>query len=226
VGHHQPGDDIKRRNAVLTIQKSSAISSRRNATRVGPSEASISINFVGWSYKMRKLLFALPWAALSAAAPAQESGNMPPYTYDPGPHAGNWESTLTGTGQSDDDFDNSNFGVTGSVGHYFTKNFIVTFKQGIQANETRDSTLVNGRSVVQAAYQWDFAKWQPYLGINVGGIYGAGIEDSAIVGPEGGLKYFVNESTFLFGSIAYEVPIDECCKDGIVPYSVGIGFDF
>ncbi len=175
---------------------------------------------------MNRLLIVFPLVALSATAQAQDLGDMPPYTYDPGPHAGNWESTLTGTGQSDDDFDNSNFGLTGSLGYYFTKNFIVTFKQGVQANETGNSTLVNGRSVLQAAYQWDLAKWQPYLGINVGGIYGAGIKDDAVVGPEGGLKYFVNESTFIFGSIAYEVPIDECCKDGIVPYSIGIGFDF
>jgi hypothetical protein len=192
----------------------------------GPGEASILMNVEGWSSKMKKQLLAFPLLALSAVVLAQESGNMPPYTYDPGPVAGNWESTLTGTGQSDDDFDNSNFGLTGSLGYYFNKNFIVTFKQGVGANETGDSTLVNGRSVLQAAYQWDLAKWQPYLGINVGGIYGAGIEDNAIVGPEGGIKYFVNESTFIFGSIAYEVPVDECCKDGIVPYSLGIGFDF
>lgn len=175
---------------------------------------------------MNRLLFAVPFLTLSAAAAAQEAGDMPPYTYDPGPHAGNWESTLTGSGQSDDDFDNSNFGLTGSVGYYFTKNFIVTFKQGAQIDEVNDSTLVNGRSVLQAAYQWDFAKWQPYLGINAGGIYGAGIEDEAIVGPEAGIKYFVNESTFIFGSIAYEVPVDECCHDGTVPYAIGIGFDF
>ena len=174
---------------------------------------------------MKPYLTLVPMLFLSAASYAQ-SGTMPPYTNDPGPHAGNWESTLTGTGLSDDSFDAPNFGVTGSLGYYFTKNFLVTFKQGVQLDDAADSTLVSGRSIVQAAYQWDFAKWQPYVGMNVGGIYGAGINDEAVFGPEAGLKYYVNESTFLFGNVAYEVPVDECCKDGIVPYSVGIGFNF
>jgi len=151
---------------------------------------------------------------------------MPPYTLDPGPHPGNWETTITGTGQSDNEFDNSNFGFTGSIGRYLTKNFILTFKQGLQFGEVNDSSLVNGRSVMQAAYQWDFARWQPYLGMNLGAVYGAGIDDDGVVGPEGGIKYFVNESTFIFGNIAYEVPVSDCCGDGSIPYSLGVGFNF
>lgn len=186
---------------------------------------------------MKHLLIALPFTligTLHAAEPGAPSttaaetgrGEMPPYTYDPGPHAGNWETTLTGTGQSDDDFDNSAFGVTGSLGHYFTKNLIATFKQGLSLNDNGDSTLVNGRSVLQGAYQFDLAKWQPYIGLNVGYMYGADVDDEGIFGPELGVKYFVNESTFMFGNIGYEVPFDHCCNDGTVPYSVGVGFDF
>ena len=175
---------------------------------------------------MSRLLFALPLVAASAFAFAQSDEKMPPYTLDPGPHAGNWEATLTGTGQSDDEFEDSNFGLTGSLGRYYTENWLFTFKQGIQANDTGDSTLIGARSIVQGAYQWDFAKWQPYLGMNVGFLYGADINDEAVFGPEAGVKYFVNESTFIFGNISYEVPVDECCNDGVVPYSVGIGFDF
>lgn len=174
---------------------------------------------------MKQFLFILPLAALSAMVSAQSDG-MPPYTLDPGPQAGNWEATLNGTGLSDDDFDDPSFGVAGSIGYYYTKNIIWTFKQGLLETDTGDSTLINGRSVMQAAYQWDLAKWQPYVGMNIGGVYGAGIRDEAIAGPEVGVKYFVNESTFMFGNIAYEVPVDECCNDGVVPYSVGIGFDF
>lgn len=174
---------------------------------------------------MKQFLFVLPLVALSAVAVAQSDG-MPPYTHDPGPQAGNWEATLNGTGQSDDNFDSPNFGVAGSIGYYYTKNWIWTFKQGLFESDSGDSTLISARSVAQAAYQWDLAKWQPYLGINIGAVYGAGIDDRGIVGPEAGVKYFVNESTFVFANIAYEVPVDECCKDGVIPYSVGIGFDF
>ena len=62
--------------------------------------------------------------------------------------------------------------------------------------------------------------------VNLGGIYGADVEDDGLVGPEVGVKYYVNESTFLFGNIAYEVPVSECCNDGNVPYALGVGFNF
>ncbi|MGH8604348.1 MAG: hypothetical protein ACREXR_16695, partial [Gammaproteobacteria bacterium] len=164
---------------------------------------------------MKSLLFAFPVIALSTAAMAESAG-MPPYTLDPGPHAGNWEATLTGTGQSDDEFDSPNFGVAGSIGHYFTKNILLSFKQALQYDDVGDSSLINARSVFQAAYQWDFARWQPYLGVNLGGLYGAGVEDDGVWGPEGGLKFFVNESTFIFGSVSYEMLMSQCCKDGVI----------
>ena len=82
---------------------------------------------------MTKSLFAVSLVALGHLAVAQADG-MPPYTLDPGPHAGNYEATLTGTGQSNTDFDRSNFGVTGSLGYYYTKNWLFSVKQGLQAN--------------------------------------------------------------------------------------------
>lgn len=176
---------------------------------------------------MMKLFFALSGIVLSTVAMAQSTG-MPPYTPDPGPVAGNWEAILIGAGDSttDDGFDNSDFRFAGSIGYYLTKNIPLSFRQGISYADVGDSSEINARSVFQAAYQWDLARWQPYLGVNLGGLYGAGVEDDGIVGPEGGIKYFVNESTFIFGSIAYEVVISECCNDGVVPYALGIGFDF
>ncbi|MEQ8662588.1 MAG: hypothetical protein RLW62_17390 [Gammaproteobacteria bacterium] len=174
---------------------------------------------------MRTTLLALAVAAVSPASIAQADSDSP-YSLDPGPRAGSWESTLTGSGQSDDSFDNSNFGVTGSLGYYKTKNLLFTVKQSLQLNDDNDSTLFGGRTIGQAAYQWDHGRWQPYVGMNVGGIYGATVSDEAVFGPEVGLKYYVNESTFMFGNISYEVPFDECCNDGVVPYSVGVGFNF
>jgi len=176
---------------------------------------------------MMKLFFALSGIALSTVAMAQSTG-MPPYTPDPGPVAGNWEATLSGTGDSDteDGFDNSDFGFAGSIGYYLTKNIPLTFKQGVSYGDVGDSNFLNGRSVFQAAYQWDLARWQPYLGLNLGGRYGARVEDDGVWGPEGGLKFFVNESTFVFGSISYEMLISKCCTEGVIPYALGIGFDF
>jgi hypothetical protein len=175
---------------------------------------------------MKYTLAAFSILAFSASAIAESSGDMPPYTPKPGPRAGNWEATLSGAGLSDDSFDSNNFGVNGSIGYYLNKNFILTFKQGMFIGDNNNSTLINGRSVVQAAYQWDLDRWQPYVGMNVGGVYGAAVSDEAIFGPEIGVKYYVNESTFLYGNMAYEVPFDNCCRGGVIPYNVGVGFNF
>jgi hypothetical protein len=174
---------------------------------------------------MRKLLLAASITALCVTA-ATHADDAPPYTADPGPRAGDWEATLTGSGQSDYKFKENSLGLSGSLGYFYTKNWLFSLKQGVNANDTGDSTLINARSVVQAAYQFDLDKWQPYIGMNVGAYYGAGVKDDASFGPEIGLKYYVNESTFLYGNMAYEVPFDECCKGGIVPYAVGVGLNF
>lgn len=175
---------------------------------------------------MYKLLLALSIAALCGTAAAADPAAAPPYTADPGPHAGNWEATLTGSGQSDDKFKDNNLGITGSLGYFYTDNWLFSIKQGLGTTDVGNSNLINARTVLQGAYQFDMGKWQPYLGMNVGAVYGAGINDSASFGPEAGIKYYVNESTFLYGNMAYDVPIDECCHDGTVPYAFGVGFNF
>ena len=174
---------------------------------------------------MMKLFFALSGIALSTVAMAQSTG-MPPYTPDPGPTKGDWEAAVAGTGASDESFDNTDFAAAGSIGYYLTKNIPLSFRQRVFFSEVNDSTQIDGSSIFQAAYQWDLARWQPYLGLNLGGQYGAGVTDAGLWGPEGGVKYFVNESTFLFGSVGYEMEIDSCCNDGRIPYQLGVGFDF
>lgn len=161
----------------------------------------------------------------STSAVAESNLNAP-YTADPGPRAGDYEATLTGSGLSDDSFDDNNLGVTGSIGYFLTENWLVALKQSVQTNATGGSNLVSGRSVFQAAYQFDIGRLQPYIGMNIGATYGAGFKDSATIGPELGLKYYVNESTFLYGNMAYELPVEECCNEGTVPYAFGVGFNF
>lgn len=174
---------------------------------------------------MYKLLLAVSIAALSGTAAAQSAGT-PPYTADPGPSAGDWEATLTGSGLSDYKFKDNSLGVTGSIGYYYTDNWLFSVKQSLANQAQGNSNLINARTVFQGAYQFDMGKWQPYVGMNVGAYYGAGVSDDASFGPEVGLKYYVNESTFLYGNMAYEVPFDNCCKGGIVPYAIGVGFNF
>ncbi|TVR96464.1 MAG: hypothetical protein EA406_11930 [Rhodospirillales bacterium] len=174
---------------------------------------------------MKRFLVALPVVALAwSPALAQE---VPPYHPDPGPVAGNWEWTLTGSGLSTKEFDDNAFGFTTSVGYYWTKNILFSFRQSIAfsvGSDVRDSWA--GVSRVAADYQFDFGRWQPFIGVNFGGIYGKDVRNTAAAGPEIGLKYYVNESTFAFGMVEYPISFRDGIDEAVLQYSVGLGVNF
>ena len=61
-------------------------------------------------------------------------------------------------------------------------------------------------------------------------MYGDAVEDTWVAGPEGGLKLFVNDTTFILGQIAYDFffedsdDADDAFDDGRWVYTLGIGF--
>jgi len=74
--------------------------------------------------------------------------------------------------------------------------------------------------------------WYPYLGVNIGYLYGDTVEEQFIAGPEGGVKVFVNDTTFITAGIEYQVlfesasDADDNFDDGRFVYILGIGFKF
>ncbi len=67
-------------------------------------------------------------------------------------------------------------------------------------------------------------KFVPYIGANFGYSYGEGVSDAWRLGPEVGLKYFVNETTYLYGNMSYEFDLNDGFDNGGFVYGVGIGF--
>jgi hypothetical protein len=70
----------------------------------------------------------------------------------------------------------------------------------------------------------------PYVGASIGYLYGNNLRDTWVAGPEGGLKVFVNDTTFIIGQLAYDFffrhtdEVDSAFSDGRWVYTVGIGF--
>ena len=174
---------------------------------------------------MKRTLLALPVVALMSSTAMAQSLEVPPYHPDPGPYAGWWEMTLAGSGQSTDNFDENTFSAAVSVGYYFTENVIVSLRQfiGFSVDGVDDWT---GQTFAAADYQFDFGRWQPFIGVSFGGEYGKEIDEDFLWGPEVGLKYYVNESAFAFGLAAYQLNTDECCDDGTFNYTLGFGINF
>jgi hypothetical protein len=82
-----------------------------------------------------------------------------------------------------------------------------------------------GTTALALDWHFDLGQWQPYIGANVGFAYGD-LNDTGFAGPEGGVKYFVNSTTYIEASVAYSwfFDSDEDLDDGQFVYGLGIGF--
>jgi hypothetical protein len=139
-----------------------------------------------------------------------------------------WEVTLQGSGTSDNEINDTQLAFEGSLGYFYTRNIGLGVRQGISyVDVSRGDDLWNGSTRVFADYHFDLWQMQPFLGLNVGFLYGDGVNETWFVGPEAGLKVFVLSSTFLYALFEYNYPLDdddgEVFDDGRFLYAFGMG---
>jgi hypothetical protein len=143
-----------------------------------------------------------------------------------------WELILGGSGTSSNDFDSGGFSVNTQVGYYFTDQWQVNVRQLLGYSDFGDSSW-QGATRVGLDYHFDFGQDQrivPFVGAEIGYLYGDGTNDTFAAGPEGGVKAYVNDTTFIYGSVLYEFlfdsgdDVDSNIDDGQFVYSLGIGF--
>lgn len=140
--------------------------------------------------------------------------------------AGNWALTLAGSGSNDQDFDGGSAAFSGSLGYFFSKEFEVGVRQGITWTDATggDGSAWTGDTRIFADYHFDMDRWQPYVGVFGGYVYGDVAEESWVGGPEVGVKYFVNSTTFIDVNAAYAFNLEEGLDEGAFFYQLGIGF--
>lgn len=192
---------------------------------------------------MKQLAYALPIMALASgpalaqtapdygatAAPestTEEGVQIPPYEPTRGPRAGTWEATFSGTGASLDQFDNNNVGVSGSLGYYITPWLPVGIRQTVLwtfGDDVSDNSAGLTRAFID--FQAPLGAFQPYIGLLIGAQYGD-VDEKLVYGPEGGVKYWVNESTFLYGLFEWQAQEGEAFDNGNAVYTVGFGLNF
>ena len=154
-------------------------------------------------------------------------GNVPPYTAEVGPRQGDWEAFIGGSGTSDDKFDRNAIGATGSIGYYVLKFLPVSLRQSFAAvfgSHVNDNFQYATTGAVD--FQAPLGRFQPFIGGFGGYAYGANY--SWVTGPEAGIKFYVNESTFVQGLFQYGLIADQNFgwNDGVATYSIGVGFNF
>lgn len=83
-----------------------------------------------------------------------------------------------------------------------------------------------GRGVAGLDLQGNFGGARPYVGLNAGYIYGDGIDDSFLVGPEVGTRFDLSPRSFLYARVAYDWVTNNGWDDGVVNGGLGVGFRF
>ena len=147
--------------------------------------------------------------------------------------AGDKSFTLSGTGASDKDFNTNTFGTTGELGWFLSDHFELGVRQSINvlALDNQDDHW-SGATRGFADYNFGQGSIVPYLGANIGGIYGEDVHDTGAAGLEGGLKFYVKDKTFIALQIEYDFlfdnasDVDNQFDDGAYFYQLGIGFNF
>jgi hypothetical protein len=147
---------------------------------------------------------------------------------------GDWEFTMGGGGTSNKDFDATSASANFSIGYFLSDRFELALRQNVgytNAEEAGDAFA--GQTRLALDYHLKLGeKFFPYFGVNAGGIYGDGVNESWTAGLEAGMKYYVLPKTFLFGHFewawAFESSdeFDDAFDDGAFVYAIGIGFNF
>jgi len=168
-------------------------------------------------------------AALAAAAfiPATAKANF---------QQGDLELTLGGSANGGRDFDGFAAGVNASFGYFATDQFEIGIRQSINYTDVGTAPnaggQLNGSTRVFGDFHFDMGAWQPFLGVNIGYVYGDGVADTWEAAPEGGVKYFLNSTTFVFAQVEYQFffdkadQVDDAFSEGQFVYSLGLGVKF
>ena len=145
---------------------------------------------------------------------------------------GDKEVTLSGTAANGNDFNGVVAGVNGSLGYFLTDNLELSVRQTITYTDIGVGSALNGSTRVALDFHFDLEALQPFVGGNFGYVYGDAVNDTFEAAPEGGVKWFVNSTTFIFAMAEYQFFFDSgdsasnSFSDGQFVYTLGIGFRF
>lgn len=155
------------------------------------------------------------------------------------PPANPYELTLGGTASNGPDFNGFTAAANVSLGYYFTPELEVAVRQSVSYSDisagTGGGSALNASTRVALDYHFLLgarSEFQPYIGGNFGFVYGDSVHDTFEAAPEAGLKYYVNDKTFVFVSVEYQFFFDQdsdasdSFSDGQFIYGLGIGFRF
>lgn len=185
------------------------------------------------SFRLSAALAAVLLAATATVASAQTTINAPVGDLTVR-QAGEREFTLGGGGATNKDFDSSYGGVNFSYGWYTTPTQEFVIRQSINySNPNNAGQSWNGSTrLAFDQHLTAHGALRPFVGVNVGGVYGDNVTDTFAAGLEGGAKFYVHPRTFIYAMAEYgwffrhARSVDNNFKDGQFNWGLGVGFNF
>ncbi|HEX6117930.1 MAG TPA: OmpA family protein [Dongiaceae bacterium] len=163
-----------------------------------------------------------PPAPAPAPAPQPEVVEAPP----PPPPAKNWFLTAGGfygyNFEDENDHDSQLGGINLGLDYRVTPWLALGVEQaGFYHFSTKDDGL-GGRSAASInLLGGGEGEIRPYVGGNIGYLYGSGFDDDFFAGPEVGFSLGMFDA-----KVAYDIPFNRDLDEGIVNTTIGVGFRF
>lgn len=149
-------------------------------------------------------------------------------------NAGEREFTLGGSGATNKDFDDSLGGINFSYGWYTSDTQQWVLRQSVNySNPSDGGQSWNGSTKI--AFDQHLASrgaLRPFVGVNLGRVYGDRVRDTFAGGLEAGAKFYVQPRTFVYALVEYGwffrrgKEIDNTFSSGQYNWSMGVGFNF
>jgi hypothetical protein len=132
--------------------------------------------------------------------------------------------TISGIGSSTEGFADNAFATEGELSWFLSDQWEFAIRQAVAiVDEEGSDDEWAGRTRLALDYNFNMGTIVPFVGFAAGWQYGD-VEDTYIGGPEVGLRWFVNDTTYLQFRMEYECLADDL--DTGYNYLVGVGFRF
>jgi len=143
------------------------------------------------------------------------------------------EITLGASGNNGPNFNGFDAAGTGSVGYFFADPLELKLTQSAAYSDLGGARGWDASTELGLDFHMPIADTLlPYVGANIGYVYGNQVRDTWEAAPEAGIKWFVTPSTFIYGSVEYQFFFSQnstaasALRNGQFIYGVGIGFRF
>jgi len=147
---------------------------------------------------------------------------------------GDWELTLGGGASHGPDLDGLNANITGSLGYFLADQLELSLRQNLTYTDILPSgsgqgSAWDGSTRVALDFHFDLGAVQPFVGGNIGYVYGESTNDTWAAAPEAGVKVFLNSTTFVMVLAEYQFffetddEIGNAFSDGRFLYTLALG---